>query len=69
MSSKPSAGDAVRLNWTKSSYSDTSNSNECVEVAAASGMVRVRDSKNASGPQLVFPASTWADFLACAIGS
>ncbi|MGW8556234.1 DUF397 domain-containing protein [Streptomyces tubercidicus] len=33
MTLKPSAGDTSGLEWTKSSYSGDSNSNECVEVA------------------------------------
>ncbi|MDT0455515.1 DUF397 domain-containing protein [Streptomyces sp. DSM 41527] len=33
MTLKPSAGNVSELEWTKSSYSDNGNSNECVEVA------------------------------------
>ncbi|WP_327225536.1 DUF397 domain-containing protein [Streptomyces platensis] len=33
MTLKPSAGDVSELEWTKSSYSGDSNSNECLEVA------------------------------------
>lgn len=33
MTLKPSAGSVAELEWTKSSYSDNGNSNECVEVA------------------------------------
>ncbi|PRY38263.1 DUF397 domain-containing protein [Umezawaea tangerina] len=44
--------------WRKSSYSDESGTN-CVEVAASS----VRDSKNPTGPVLVFPVARWKSFL------
>jgi hypothetical protein len=61
---KKSAEGSGSLVWLKSSYSDTSNGNDCVEVAAASGMVHVRDSKNVLGPQVGFGATAWADFVA-----
>ncbi|MER0447681.1 DUF397 domain-containing protein [Streptomyces sp. Edi4] len=54
--------------WFKSSYSDSSNSNECLEVAIAPGVVRVRDSKNADGPQLGVAREAWAGFVAYAAG-
>nr|WSW67376.1 DUF397 domain-containing protein [Streptomyces sp. NBC_00995] len=64
MISETSAGDASRLEWRKSSYSDSSNSNECVEVATAFGAMHVRDSKNLSGPQLTFGEDAWVGFVA-----
>ncbi|MGQ4490738.1 DUF397 domain-containing protein [Streptomyces sp. SAS_281] len=54
--------------WFKSSYSDNGNSNECVEVAAAPGAVRVRDSKDLSVPPLAFGESAWAGFVTYAAG-
>ncbi|WP_203185800.1 DUF397 domain-containing protein [Streptomyces pratensis] len=63
---KPSAGVPTELEWFKSSYSDSSNSNECVEVAAAPGAVRVRDSKSVPGPHLGFTSTAWQAFLAYA---
>ncbi|MEV6673516.1 DUF397 domain-containing protein [Streptomyces sp. NPDC051162] len=51
--------------WCKSSYSDTEG--ECVEVAARPHVVHVRDSKRIPGPQLTFPASSWAEFTAYAV--
>ncbi|AHH20219.1 putative regulator [Nocardia nova SH22a] len=47
--------------WFKSSYSQ--GASECVEVAwLADGMVGVRDSKDSSGPALVFRQDEWAAF-------
>ncbi|WP_433731120.1 DUF397 domain-containing protein [Nocardia sp. CA-129566] len=49
--------------WFKSSYSETSG--QCVEVAfLGGGRVGVRDSKNPSGPALVFTPGEWAAFTA-----
>ncbi|MGW4032763.1 DUF397 domain-containing protein [Streptomyces sp. NPDC004838] len=56
----------VELAWFKSSYSDTSNGNDCVEVAAIPGTVHVRDSKNTEGPRLTVKSSTWTTFIAYA---
>jgi hypothetical protein len=53
-------GRPVRM-WRTSSYSGSSGG-ECVEVAALSPEVAVRDSKNPGGPMLTFDAATWADF-------
>ncbi|WP_329037966.1 DUF397 domain-containing protein [Streptomyces sp. NBC_00178] len=60
---KPAEGPGS-LVWFKSSYSDTSNGNDCVEVAVGSGRVHVRDSKHVPGPQVGFGPSAWADFVA-----
>ena len=49
--------------WFKSSRS--SSQKECVEVAHLSeGMVGVRDSKNPTGPALVFAPTEWDAFTA-----
>ncbi|MER6102111.1 DUF397 domain-containing protein [Streptomyces sp. NPDC001832] len=63
---KLSAGDASELEWFKSSYSDSSSGNDCVEVAAAPGTVHVRDSKDVEGPRLAFAPSAWAGFVSYA---
>jgi hypothetical protein len=63
MTRKTSAGDASGLEWFKSSYSDSSNSNECVEVAATPSMVHVRDSKAPDGPRLAFSPAAWTGFV------
>ncbi|MEV1087494.1 DUF397 domain-containing protein [Streptomyces microflavus] len=66
MSSETSAEDASELAWFKSSYSDSSNSNECVEVATAPGAVHVRDSKNARGPRISVRPAVWEGFVSYA---
>ncbi|WP_329560285.1 DUF397 domain-containing protein [Streptomyces uncialis] len=67
MSRRPVAGCDAGLAWFKSSYSDSSDGSECVEVAAASDAVLVRDSKDVSGPCLGFTRTTWADFVPYAV--
>ncbi|MGW5924795.1 DUF397 domain-containing protein [Streptomyces anulatus] len=66
MTYRPSAGDASELRWFKSSYSDSSNPNDCVEVATAPDAVHVRDSKNVQGPRLAVTPTAWAGFVAYA---
>jgi hypothetical protein len=48
------------VNWRKSSRS---NEQDCVEVAFVPRAVAVRDSKNANGPTLAFPARSWTAFV------
>ncbi|MCX4628961.1 DUF397 domain-containing protein [Streptomyces sp. NBC_01443] len=52
--------------WFKSSYSDSGDINDCVEVAATPGMVLVRDSKVLDGPQLALTPQAWAGFVSYA---
>ncbi|MFE5284379.1 DUF397 domain-containing protein [Nocardia sp. NPDC056611] len=48
-------------NWFKSSYSQPQG--ECVEVAFLdSGSIGVRDSKNPTGPSLLFDPGEWDAF-------
>ena len=51
------------LNWFKSSYSDSGNGNDCIEVATSPGTVHVRDSKSTDGPRLAFGPAAWAGFV------
>ncbi|RAJ59924.1 uncharacterized protein DUF397 [Streptomyces sp. Amel2xB2] len=51
----------VAAAWRKSSHSSDQGGN-CVEVSERPGTVHVRDSKDATGPQLAFPAPQWAAF-------
>ncbi|SCL50722.1 protein of unknown function [Micromonospora citrea] len=48
--------------WRKSSYSDN-NGGACVEVATSSAGIRVRDSKDPSGPTLGFSREAWTWFV------
>ncbi|TLF77309.1 DUF397 domain-containing protein [Nocardia cyriacigeorgica] len=49
--------------WFKSRHSESNA--QCVEVAhLGAGMVGVRDSKNPTGPALVFAPSAWDAFTA-----
>jgi hypothetical protein len=47
--------------WRKSSYSGANGGN-CVEVAAATRTVAVRDSKDPAGPLLAFGPHAWERF-------
>ncbi|TYR48788.1 DUF397 domain-containing protein [Streptomyces parvus] len=66
MTNRPSAGEVSELHWFKSSYSDSSNPNDCVEVATTPNAVHVRDSKNTRGPRLALAPAAWAGFVAYA---
>ncbi|MFC9326056.1 Scr1 family TA system antitoxin-like transcriptional regulator [Kitasatospora sp. NPDC057015] len=56
--------DYSKASWRKASYSDA-ESGQCIEVADnVPGVVPVRDSKDPSGPALVFPAVAWQSFVA-----
>ncbi|MYS21412.1 protein of unknown function, partial [Streptomyces sp. DvalAA-14] len=50
------------VTWQRSSYSTAANN--CVETARlATGQLAVRDSKDQSGPALLFPPDAWSDFV------
>jgi hypothetical protein len=49
--------------WRKSSYSG-STGGECVELASASGVIAVRDSKNPDGPKLLLGRDEFAALVA-----
>ena len=51
------------LYWFKSSYSSSSNGNDCVEVATTPNTIHVRDSKDLTGPRLAFDPAAWAGFV------
>ncbi|MFC4588506.1 DUF397 domain-containing protein [Sphaerisporangium corydalis] len=57
------APDLRGAQWRKSSFSGH-DGGDCVEVASnLPSMFAVRDSKNATGPALVFTRSEWSAFL------
>lgn len=60
---KASVEDASAMVWFKSSYSDSSNPSDCVEVAHAPSTIHVRDSKDTAGPRLQLSPVAWADFV------
>ncbi|GAB2882619.1 DUF397 domain-containing protein [Streptomyces deserti] len=53
----------AQLHWFKSSYSDTDDINDCVEVATTPARIHVRDSKAPDTQQVTVASTTWADFL------
>lgn len=50
--------------WRKSSHSGAGN--DCVEIALAGTLARVRDSKNPDGGTLRFGTTGWTTFLTAA---
>jgi hypothetical protein len=52
--------DLATAKWRKSSHS---GANGCVEVAHGDDQIAVRDSKDPSGPMLLFTAFEWRAFL------
>ncbi|MGW1005158.1 DUF397 domain-containing protein [Streptomyces sp. NPDC002520] len=57
------AGDVSELAWFKSSYSDGTEGDSCVEIAIAPRTVHIRDSKHTEGPRLAVAPESWADFV------
>jgi hypothetical protein len=53
--------DLAIAKWRKSSHS---GNNGCVEVAQGDDKIAVRDSKDPSGPMLLFTPLEWRAFLA-----
>jgi Domain of unknown function (DUF397) len=53
--------DLSRAQWRKSSRSN--NGGACVEVAETPDAIGVRDSKNPTGPVLVFTPDEWRAFV------
>jgi hypothetical protein len=53
--------DPTRATWRKSTRSG--GQGNCVEVATTPAAIGVRDSKDPSGPVLVFTTSEWQSFV------
>lgn len=49
--------------WRKASRSNGNGGNNCVEVAFLDTGVAVRDSKDRSGPALMFTTAEWTAFV------
>lgn len=47
--------------WQKSTYSEQGSA--CVEIARTPATIRIRDSKNPTGPRLTVQPTAWADFV------
>ncbi|MEU5121722.1 DUF397 domain-containing protein [Streptomyces asoensis] len=60
---KYSAGAPSELAWFKSSYSDGTEGDSCVEIAITPSTIHVRDSKHTAGPRLRLSPEAWADFV------
>ncbi|MER6330571.1 DUF397 domain-containing protein [Streptomyces sp. NPDC001034] len=51
------------LRWFKSSYSSSSEPDDCVEIAPTPATIHVRDSKNADGPRIALAPEAWSEFV------
>jgi hypothetical protein len=54
--------DLSRATWRKSTRSGP-NCDNCVEVASVPDAIAVRDSKNPTGPVLIFTTGEWDAFV------
>jgi hypothetical protein len=55
--------DLAAATWRKGSRSNGNGGNNCVEVAFLDSGVAVRDSKDRSGPALMFTTAEWTAFV------
>ncbi|MGC9439534.1 DUF397 domain-containing protein [Streptomyces sp. WG5] len=62
MKSSESSAVASGLAWFRSSYSGAEGG-QCVEVAADTGVVHIRDSKAMAGPVIRVSREAWAGFV------
>ncbi|MGW2568193.1 DUF397 domain-containing protein [Streptomyces sp. NPDC001537] len=51
------------LRWFKSSYSSSSNGEDCVEIATTPATIHIRDSKAPDTAHLTVAPTTWENFL------
>ncbi|WP_081237620.1 DUF397 domain-containing protein [Streptomyces viridosporus] len=62
MNTAESSAVASGLVWFKSSYSGAEGG-DCVEAAADTGVVHIRDSKAVAGPVIRVSREAWAGFV------
>lgn len=62
MNNAESSTAASGLAWFKSSYSGAEGG-DCVEVAASTAVVHVRDSKAVAGPLVTVSRDAWTGFV------
>ncbi|WNI14690.1 DUF397 domain-containing protein [Actinacidiphila sp. ITFR-21] len=62
MTALPMLDASVLPNWRKSSYSGSENA-ACLEITSHGDQIATRDSKNPTGPALVFSQDAWAAFV------
>ncbi|MEV0641065.1 DUF397 domain-containing protein [Streptomyces sp. NPDC050619] len=53
----------AELHWFKSSYSDSNEPGDCVEVANTPTTIHIRDSKTPGTDHLTVSPSTWSAFV------
>lgn len=58
------APDFSSTRWRKSSHSSMDENSTCVEAAAVSAVIAVRDGKDPNGPCLTFAPEDWRSLLA-----
>ncbi|MEU9140322.1 DUF397 domain-containing protein [Streptomyces sp. NPDC048404] len=51
------------LRWAKSTYSSSSNGNDCVEIAPTPAAIHIRDSKKPGGARLAMAPAAWSAFI------
>ncbi|MDX3457559.1 DUF397 domain-containing protein [Streptomyces sp. ME02-8801-2C] len=57
------------LHWFKSSYSDSGEPGDCVEVATTPAVIHIRDSKTPEAPHLTLAPAAWNSFVMHVPGS
>ncbi|MGP4046474.1 DUF397 domain-containing protein [Streptomyces sp. 2A115] len=57
------------LHWFKSSFSSSSEGDDCVEIAVAPATIHIRDSKTPTAPHLTVAPTTWNSFVTHVTGS
>ncbi|MFG2677787.1 DUF397 domain-containing protein [Streptomyces sp. NPDC048392] len=64
MRRKDTSQDVTDLTRFTSSYSDSSDPNDCVEVAMTPATIHIRDSKRLEGPCMATASTAWTAFVA-----